>query len=47
LFKDVPSDIRQIKADIAEMKEDSLIVKGVVREHSADITELKLQRHMH
>ena len=38
---EMKSDISQLKDDMTEVKADVKIIKSVVRDHSADIAELK------
>ncbi len=40
-------DIGVLKTDMAEVKSDIQIIKGVIHEHSADMIELKAKSHVH
>lgn len=43
----VPKRLNNIERDVSELKFDMKIIKGVIREHSGDIAELKIQSHIH
>lgn len=43
----VPGRLVTIEEDISELKSDMKVIKAVIREHSADIIELKAQAHAH
>ena len=43
-LKDVPSRLNRIEEDISELKSDMKVVKLVLKQHTADIAELKAAR---
>ena len=43
----VPSRLDRIDQRLENLESDTQVVKVVLREHSADITELKAKAHIH